>query len=268
MDQVEIDEPTRAALGRLTDNEKECLRRRLRHQTAKEMALELGISPHAVEKRLKMARAKLGVSSSLEAARLMAASEGYQRTGPQAADLAAAEIACNGGSSRKPIGVVAMGILVTAIIALAAQSSIVGGDANSSASAGESVQDGFRMRPASDFVDASADEVRAYAEELFREQDKNRSGFVERDEAPTVQIRMTDASWDGEGPAPYEWYAKQKTQAVGLDPAAAKAAYIAMGDANADGKLSLDEFIERYKSGLNGRQVPVAWREQGQAARR
>ena len=84
---VTIDARMQAALSRLTDNEKECLRRRLRQQTAKEMALELGISPHAVEKRLKMARAKLGLSSSLEAARLLAASEQYHRTGPHAPDL-------------------------------------------------------------------------------------------------------------------------------------------------------------------------------------
>src|SRR5688572_20585546 len=82
-----IDARMQAALARLTDNEKECLRRRLRQQTAKEMALELGVSPHAVEKRLKMARAKLGLSSSLEAARLLAASDGYQQTGSQSADL-------------------------------------------------------------------------------------------------------------------------------------------------------------------------------------
>src|SRR5688572_30871708 len=83
-----IDTRTHAALARLTDNEKECLRRRLQQQTAKEMALELGVSPHAVEKRLKMARTKLGLSSSLEAARLLAASEGYQQTGPHPSDLA------------------------------------------------------------------------------------------------------------------------------------------------------------------------------------
>lgn len=82
-----IDERTRAALSRLTENERACLVRRLSHQTAKEMAIELGISPHAVEKRLKMARTKLGVSSSLEAARLLEASERYGRTGPQAPDL-------------------------------------------------------------------------------------------------------------------------------------------------------------------------------------
>src|SRR5687768_18384083 len=80
-----IDARMQAALARLTDNEKECLRRRLRQQTAKEMALELGVSPHAVEKRLKMARAKLGLSSSLEAARLLAASDGYQQTGSPSA---------------------------------------------------------------------------------------------------------------------------------------------------------------------------------------
>jgi DNA-binding CsgD family transcriptional regulator len=82
-----IDERTRAALDRLTDNEKTCLRGRLAQRTAKEMALELGISPHAVEKRLKMARTKLGLSSSLAAARLLEASEAYQRTGPQASAL-------------------------------------------------------------------------------------------------------------------------------------------------------------------------------------
>jgi len=42
----------------------------------------------AVEKRLKMARAKLGLASSLEAARLLVAAEGYGRSGPQASDLA------------------------------------------------------------------------------------------------------------------------------------------------------------------------------------
>jgi DNA-binding CsgD family transcriptional regulator len=86
----EADEVARAALARLTEREKDCLRRRLLHQTAKEMALELGVSPHAVEKRLKTARAKLGVGSSLEAARKLAALEGYQRLGAQSPDLAMA----------------------------------------------------------------------------------------------------------------------------------------------------------------------------------
>jgi DNA-binding CsgD family transcriptional regulator len=65
-----IDESARGAVLRLTLAERECLKRCLDHQSAKQMAIDLGISVHAVEKRLKMARAKLGLSSSLEAAKL------------------------------------------------------------------------------------------------------------------------------------------------------------------------------------------------------
>jgi DNA-binding CsgD family transcriptional regulator len=82
-----IDESMRAAIRRLTMAERECLRRCLSHQTAKQMALELGVSPHAVEKRLKMARAKLGLSSSLEAAKLVESSERSGRLGPRSSDL-------------------------------------------------------------------------------------------------------------------------------------------------------------------------------------
>lgn len=82
-----IDESTRAAILRLTMAERECLKRCLSHQTAKQMALDLGISPHAVEKRLKMARAKLGLSSSLEAAKLVESLERYGRPGPDSSDL-------------------------------------------------------------------------------------------------------------------------------------------------------------------------------------
>src|SRR3954465_5908776 len=91
----EIDENTRAAILRLTVAERECLKRCLDHQTAKQMAIDLGISPHAVEKRLKMARAKLGLASSLEAARLLLGTEGCGQPGPQASDLAPAPEAAN-----------------------------------------------------------------------------------------------------------------------------------------------------------------------------
>jgi DNA-binding CsgD family transcriptional regulator len=85
-----IDESTRAAILRLTKAERECLKRCLSHQTAKQMALELGVSPHAVEKRLKMARAKLGLSSSLEAAKLVESLERSGRLGPHSSDLPSA----------------------------------------------------------------------------------------------------------------------------------------------------------------------------------
>jgi len=83
----QIDDSTWAAILRLTEAERQCLKRCLQHQTAKQMALDLGISPHAVEKRLKMARAKLGLSSSLEAAKLVELSDRSGRLGPQSSGL-------------------------------------------------------------------------------------------------------------------------------------------------------------------------------------
>jgi DNA-binding CsgD family transcriptional regulator len=256
---VLLDARMQAALARLTDNEKECLRRRLRQQTAKEMALELGISPHAVEKRLKMARAKLGLSSSLEAARLLAASERYQGTGPQSADLAAVSSTSDKRLHRPLIlGGLVMTLVAAAIVAIAAQSS------GSVADAG-TTPDNFRMAPASDFVDGTPEELRAFAEERFRTMDKDGSGFVERDEAPDVQIRMTDVEWEGDGPPPREWL--EQSRRVPLDPVMAKAAYIAKSDSDADGKLSFDEYLAFRESGFDAKQVPVSWREQRQARR-
>jgi DNA-binding CsgD family transcriptional regulator len=258
---VIIDERTQAALARLTANEKECLRRRLRQQTAKEMALELGVSPHAVEKRLKMARTKLGLSSSLEAARLLTATEAYQRTGPQAADVPFARRASEKRHHRPLfLGGLVMTLVAAAIIAIAAQSS------GSVADAG-TAPDNFRMLPASDFVDGTPEELRAYAEERFRTMDQDGSGFVERGEAPVPQIRLTDASWAGPGQPTREWIEQQQSRAVPLDPVMARAAYISQGDTNADGKLSFDEYLTIRNRGFDAKQVPVSWREQRQARR-
>jgi hypothetical protein len=66
------------------------------------MALDLGISPHAVEKRLKMARAKLGLSSSLEAARLVESLERSGRLGPYASDLPSGNARPEDGSAAAP----------------------------------------------------------------------------------------------------------------------------------------------------------------------
>lgn len=260
VDAANIDARMQAALARLTDNEKECLRRRLQQQTAKEMALELGVSPHAVEKRLKMARTKLGLSSSLEAARLLAATEEYHQAGPQATDLPSAPPISEKRLDRPLIlGGLVMTLVAAAIVAIAAQSS------GSVAEVG-TTPDNFRMAPASDFVDGTPEELRAFAEERFRTMDKDGSGFVERDEAPDVQIRMTDVEWEGDGPPPREWL-EQQSRRVPLDPVMAKAAYIAKSDADADGKLSFDEYLAFRNSGFDAKQVPVSWREQRQARR-
>ncbi len=77
----------RRSLSRLTEREKVCLRQWLQHKSAKEIAADLGISHHAVEKRLKMARTKLGATSSLEAARMLRDAEGYGQAVAQSPDL-------------------------------------------------------------------------------------------------------------------------------------------------------------------------------------
>lgn len=59
----------------LSEREKETLRLLLEGHDAKSVARSLGISVHAVNERLRTARRKLGVSSSREAARILARSE-------------------------------------------------------------------------------------------------------------------------------------------------------------------------------------------------
>ena len=259
----------RSDLARLTEREKECLRRWLKHKTAKEIALELGISHHAVEKRLKVARTKLNVFSSLEAARLLAEEErgeGYGQAASQSPDLHSASPASEKRLYRQLILGALVMILVTAvIIALAAQSS--GVVATPSAPAGETQPDNVRMASASEFVDGTPEELRAFAEDRFRAMDQDGSGFIERGEAPVPQIRLIDATWDGDGQPPREWFEQQRTQPVPLDPVMARAAYIAQGDANADGKLSFDEYLTIRKADLNAKRVPISWREQRQARR-
>lgn len=62
-------------IARLTEAQRVALRLFMDRKTAKQIALELGITPKAVELRLKGARDALGVASSAEAARILAAAE-------------------------------------------------------------------------------------------------------------------------------------------------------------------------------------------------
>jgi DNA-binding CsgD family transcriptional regulator len=127
------DDSLGAAVARLTPKERECLDPWLAHATAKEIALDLGITHHAVEKRLKSARAKLGVTSTLEAARLVAAAEGYGSTVSHSPELGAAVGAVQqegsaadgfSGPSRRAfilLGALIMSIVILAAFALTAQ---------------------------------------------------------------------------------------------------------------------------------------------------
>jgi DNA-binding CsgD family transcriptional regulator len=108
----------RESLSRLTERERVCLRQWLQHKSAKEIAADLGISHHAVEKRLKMARTKLGATSSLEAARMLAETEGYGRTVPQSPDLVADAVPLH-TPLRHPAVVGAVFMILAGAIALA-----------------------------------------------------------------------------------------------------------------------------------------------------
>ena len=61
---------------KLTERQRECLRLLLMGYEIKEIARELAITPIAVTERLRAARQALGVGSSREAARLLAANDG------------------------------------------------------------------------------------------------------------------------------------------------------------------------------------------------
>ena len=106
----------RNSLSRLTEREKVCLRQWLQHKSAKEIAADLGISHHAVEKRLKMARTKLGATSSLEAARMLGEAEGYGQAVTQSPDLVSDALPLHSGFTRLAVIGVAIMILVGAIV--------------------------------------------------------------------------------------------------------------------------------------------------------
>ena len=106
----------REPVSRLTEREKICLREWLRHKSAKEIAADLGISHHAVEKRLKMARTKLGATSSLEAARMLGEAEGYGQLVPQSPELVSDPLPLHSAFTRLALIGVAIMILVGAIV--------------------------------------------------------------------------------------------------------------------------------------------------------
>ena len=62
-----------SAVGRLSQGQIECLLLVDRHHSSKEIAAQLGISPHTVDQRIRGALEKLGVERRGEAARMVAA---------------------------------------------------------------------------------------------------------------------------------------------------------------------------------------------------
>src|SRR3954467_4503411 len=70
----------RARIARLTEGQLNCLRLVDQHLSSKEIATELGISPHTVDQRIRQALHTLAVERRSQAARLVAQYSGpYQR---------------------------------------------------------------------------------------------------------------------------------------------------------------------------------------------
>lgn len=277
MASMTIDDQKRAALKRLTDNEKDCLRRRLRHQTAKEMALDLGISPHAVEKRLKMARAKLGLSSSLEAARLLVDAERYQQAAPQPADLALDESRAKKRRIRNlTLGAIAMSLLAATLIVFATQSASEGGVAPLDAG-GVAPLPATRAVPAEaqqktvlesfapdELVEATPAEIGIMVRDTFAHFDKDRSGYIEAGEALSGAtgevvrdgvIERPEFTRDAEGNVK----PTGTVYRIGLDQA--RAEWIADGDANHDGRLDFTEFQRWQTPIMAKRGIPKPWKD-------
>lgn len=219
-------------ISRLTSREKEALRAWLAHKSAKEIALDLGITHHAVEKRLKMARIKLGAATSLEAARMLAqeegasegAWEGYGQAVAAPPDLPVAP----GPRSlwhHRPflIGGLAMFTLTVLGLALAAASP----------------------------SDAPTEiEIDGDLSKLFAHHDTNGSGFLEKPESPVVEIAFVDRS----GPKSLEGTAI----VTGGDSSDRIAEFYTEADTDADGRISLAEFTGWSKA---------RWAEMGIEAR-
>lgn len=78
-------------ISKLTDSQRAYLRLVLEHRSSKEIAQQFGISAHTVDKRIKEAMRILGVSSRIEAARML-----------QSVDNPASAVSYSTGASASP----------------------------------------------------------------------------------------------------------------------------------------------------------------------
>lgn len=212
------DDASHAAIDRLTPKERECLDRWLSHATAKQIALELGVTHHAVEKRLKSARAKLGVTSTLEAARLLAAAEGYGLTASQSPEVGETIRPSDDHESRPArirlklvlIGVLSMSLTILAAIALLSP-------ATSEPVLTTETEVRVLRNP------AVADRQKAWARS-FEALDKDRSGYLETAEFNAASFSFSRVSANSEKGTPPRTYSAREW------------------DGNRDGRVSPTEF--------------------------
>jgi DNA-binding CsgD family transcriptional regulator len=86
MNKKETDEDRALLLARLTPGERECLVLVGRGLVSKEIARDLGVSPHTVDARLRAAAAKLGTRSRFVAAAMLAETAEKQGKAPAGTD--------------------------------------------------------------------------------------------------------------------------------------------------------------------------------------
>jgi DNA-binding CsgD family transcriptional regulator len=97
---------------RLSGRQQECLRGVLQLKSAKEIARDLGVSQHAVEKYLRICRDKYGVSSTAEAARIFSRQqEGGETPHYGSSDLAPRRAPVDEGGVRERRGEASFGQL-------------------------------------------------------------------------------------------------------------------------------------------------------------
>lgn len=205
-------------ITRLTEREKEVLRAWLGHKTAKEIALDLGISHHAVEKRLKMARTKLGAGSTLQAARMLAeaegAAEGYGQAVTAAPDLAPAPPP---RPSRRYRFIVFGGITMSLAIVLALALT-TGGQ--------PSAADAPRGKPVEVAIESNL-------EPIFDHLDENGSGYLESPESPFATLAFINPDYPNDGPG-------TAVLGDGTDPAQVSEFY-GVADTDMDDRVSFRE---------------------------
>lgn len=205
-------------INRLTTREKEVLRAWLDHKSAKEIAIDLGITHHAVEKRLKMARTKLDAGTSLEAARMLAEAEGtaerYQRTVPGPPDLPPAPLPRSSWPHR-PFLIGGFAMFTLSVLGLALATAYQPG------------------APTEIEIDGDLGK-------LFAHHDTDGSGFLENPESPLVEIAFIDDT----GPEPQDG-----TAAISGGGAPDQIAeFYATADTDGDDRISLAEFTDWTKA--------------------
>jgi len=199
---------TSETISRLTTREKEVLRAWLDHKSAKEIALDLGITHHAVEKRLKMARVKLGAASSLEAARMLAETEGYGHAVTAPPDL---QPSVDPRPSWRPRTLVPGGIAMLSLAVL-----------------------GLALATAEPSAQPAEIEIDGDLGKLFAHLDDDDSGYLGSPESPFVTVEFVD----GSGPEKVEGVANIS---YGTDPAQI-AEFYATADTDGDHRISLHEY--------------------------